>query len=49
MIRAITVYRSSDNSTTVYSSADAIAAAQADPENDALKEWREVLLIEDVK
>lgn len=49
MMRAKTVYRSSDNSTTVYSSADAIAAAQADPDNAALKEWREVLIIEDAE
>lgn len=45
MIRAITVYESKDASLTVHSSAEAIAAAQAEPENLALREWREVLLL----
>jgi len=43
----LTVYRSADNSKTVYSSAEALAASVADPENVALQEWREVLLIVD--
>lgn len=43
----VTVYRSADNSTTVFSSAEALAASAADPENVGLLEWREVLLIVD--
>jgi hypothetical protein len=47
MMRAITVYKSADNAVTVHSSAEAMAVAAADPTNEALREWHEVLQIID--
>lgn len=44
-MKLVTVYRSKDETKTVFSSAEALAAAQAEPENEGLKEWREVLQI----
>lgn len=46
-MKAITVYRSADNSREVQSSAEALEAAEAQPSNMALREWREVLLIQE--
>jgi len=46
-MKAVTVYRSSDDSREVHSSAEALEVAAANPGIPALREWREVLLIQE--